>query len=61
MAEGKAEALAQGRAEGKAEGDQTLMSLYCYLKKNNMADEAEKIMSDREFYHQMLEIYADML
>lgn len=57
MAEGKAEALAQG----KVEGEQTLMSLYCYLKGNNMADEAEKIMSDREFYHQMLETYRDMI
>ena len=65
IAEGKAQGMAQGIAEGKAqgmaEGEQALMALYCYLKKNNMADEAEKIMFDREFYHQMSKAYKDMI
>lgn len=60
-AEGKAEGIAEGIAEGKAEGEQSLMSLYCHLKKNNMAAEAEKIMFDREFYYQMLETYRDII
>lgn len=61
LAEGKAQGIAEGKAQGMAEGEQSLMSLYCYLKRNNMVDEAEKIMSDIDFYHQMLKVYADAI